>query len=277
MTAMVKAMSFWGSTDRSRPKTRASSPRKPPPASPTALASPEIFCQTVMPDLSRPSPSSSPHLLLPPLAPATRLGAIEAASKHAVIPRVPRNVKERSRKPRPRRPMKQGWQSGRTARHLSRHNRRHNGLAPDTGGSAPDGRVGRIPSMRRLPHRLPGRIGVDGEGVDLGGGAVGQQLIGQAVAGQGGLAGGLLRDDEHAEVALAGPGLRTVARVQMGLVDDVESGRPQRLLQALPNGCGNRHVLIDLLQSPPTALSSQGRCSYSRCATASTDWDRALL
>jgi len=117
---------------------------------------------------------------------------------------------------------------------------------------------------------------VNGEGVDLGGQLVGQQLVDEAVAREARLARELRRDDEHAEVALAGPGLCTVAGVQVGLVDDIETGGPEGPLQALPNGCGNRHVLTALLQSPLTPLSSQERRSYSRCATDSTDWTGAL-
>ena len=49
MTAMVKATSFCGSPPcRSSPSARPSSPSRLPPASPTAVAKPEIFCQTVM-------------------------------------------------------------------------------------------------------------------------------------------------------------------------------------------------------------------------------------
>ena len=60
MTPMVKATSFSGSPPfRSSPKTCAKSPSRPPPASPTAAAKPEIFCQTVMRLL--PSPSHLPH------------------------------------------------------------------------------------------------------------------------------------------------------------------------------------------------------------------------
>ena len=55
------------------------------------------------------------------------------------------------------------------------------------------------------PDRLVRRIGVDGQGVHLGGQLVGQQLVDEAVAGEARLAGELRRDHQHAEVALAGP------------------------------------------------------------------------
>ena len=51
---------------------------------------------------------------------------------------------------------------------------------------------------------------------------------------------------QHAEVRLAGPGVRVVAGVQVGFIDDVETGGAEGLLQALPNGCRYRHVLCAL-------------------------------
>jgi len=48
-----------------------------------------------------------------------------------------------------------------------------------------------------------------------------------------------------------------VPGVLVRLVDDFEAGGAEGLLQALPDGCGNRHVRSRLLYYQLTALSSQ--------------------
>jgi hypothetical protein len=113
---------------------------------------------------------------------------------------------------------------------------------------------------------------MDGECVHLDRQLVGKQFIDEAVAREAGLACEIWRDDEHAEMALARLCLRTVAGVQMRLVDDFQAGGPEGLLQALSDGCGNRHVQSRLFYPQPTAVSSQEQRHYSRYATDSTDW-----
>jgi hypothetical protein len=62
--------------------------------------------------------------------------------------------------------------------------------------------------------------------------------------------------------------------VQVRLVDDIQAGGAERLLQAPSNGCGDRHICP--FYSQPTVLSSQVRRGYSSRATDSTDRARAI-